>query len=434
VNLWLFYLLPLVAVVGYYLAQRRRTHHRDSATLDVAHATGRTEPPSLHPVFDPLACIGSGACVKACPEQAIGMVDERAVLIDPAACIGHGACLAACSFDAIQLVFGTARRGIDIPNVNPAFETNVPGIYIAGELGGMGLIRKATEQGRQAIESAAKSIATMAKRAAEFDLDVVIVGAGPAGIAAALTAKSMGLRYVVLEQEGALGGAVFHYPRRKVVMTSPVNLPLVGKLRFGEVSKETLLETWQSICEKHALKLEFSQPMHRVTKVLDGFIVHSPTRNFSAAKLLLAIGRRGSPRKLGVEGEEQSKVVYRLIEPEQYEGRDVLIVGGGDSAIEAALACTDAGARAGLSYRGDSISRAKPRNLEALARAAGNGSIRLMMQSHIGRINSSFVDITTPTGFKQIANDDVIICAGGVLPKDLLESVGIEFSTKHGVA
>lgn len=433
-NLWLLYLLPLAIVFGIYGYRRRTGRAVHTSTFIEAQASGRTEPPSLHPIIDPLACIGSGSCVKACPESALGLIEGRAVLVDPAACIGHGACLAACSFDAIKLVFGTARRGVDIPNVKPNFETNVPGIYIAGELGGMGLIRKATEQGRQAIESVATSLRATARRAKEFDWDVIIVGAGPAGIAAALTAKSMGLRYLVLEQEAALGGTVFHYPRRKIIMTSPVTLPLVGKLKFGEVSKETLLETWQSIQDKENLRLEFSQPMSRLTKVTDGFVVHSPNRNYSAARVLLAIGRRGSPRKLGVEGEEQSKVVYRLTEPEQYSGRNVLVVGGGDSAVEAALAVSEAGAVAGLSYRGDSISRAKPKNLEALDKAARNGRIRLMLQSQIDLIDESHVELSSPTGRKSIANDDVIVCAGGVLPKDILESVGIEFSTKRGEA
>jgi len=419
-------------MLAVYVGIRSRTRSQHKSVQVAAIKEGRTEPPSLHPVIDPLACIGSGSCVKACPEQALGLIDNRAVLVDPASCIGHGACMAACSFSAIKLVFGTERRGIDIPNVKPNFESNVSGIFIAGELGGMGLIRKAAEQGCQAVSSISESLKSAAKRAKEFDWDVVIVGAGPAGIAAALTAKSMGLRYVVLEQEAALGGTVFHYPRRKVVMTAPVNLPLVGKLKFGEVSKETLLETWQHIHESQKLHVEFSQPMHRLTKVSDGFVIHSPTHNFSAARVLLAIGRRGTPRKLGVDGEEQSKVVYRLTEPEQYSGRDVLIVGGGDSAVEAALAVAGAGARAGLSYRGDSISRAKPKNLEALASAARDGRVRLMMQSQINAIAQDHVEMTSPDGRKSIANDDVIVCAGGELPTPMLKKMGVQVDTRYG--
>ena len=137
------------------------------------------EPQSLHPVIDPLRCIGSGSCARACPEEAIGIINGKAVLTNGAACIGHGACLTACPVEAIKLVFGTEKRGVDIPNVRPNFETNVPGIFIAGELGGMGLIRKAAEQGRQAINSIRAR-----KVDAAADYDVVIVGGGPAGISA----------------------------------------------------------------------------------------------------------------------------------------------------------------------------------------------------------------------------------------------------------
>ena len=185
--------------------------------LQESVAAGLAEPPSLHPVIDHRICLGSASCVTACPEDAIGIVNGKAVLINAAHCIGHGACLAACPVDAIKLVFGTETRGIDIPNVSPHFESNVPGLFIAGELGGMGLIRKAAEQGRQAIESIAQ-----ARAAARMTLDVVIVGCGPAGLSAGLSAIEQKLRYALIEQEDSLGGTVFHYPRNKIVMTAPV--------------------------------------------------------------------------------------------------------------------------------------------------------------------------------------------------------------------
>ena len=183
----------------------RSPHRRDLAVP----SGGLTEPLSLHPVVDPLGCIGSGSCAKVCPEQALGIIDGKAQLTNPAACIGHGACAAACPVSAITLVYGTERRGVDIPLVKPNFETNVPGIFIAGELGGMGLIRKASEQGRQAMRSIAKRPRSAAP------LDVVIVGAGPAGIAAGLGAIERKLRYRLIEQEADLGGAIYHYPRKR---------------------------------------------------------------------------------------------------------------------------------------------------------------------------------------------------------------------------
>ena len=233
------YLFIIVLAVALYVRRHRRLQHAHAQELKQSLAAGLGEPPSLHPVINPSRCIGSGSCARACPEEALGVVNGKAVLKNGSACIGHGACLSACPVEAITLVFGTEKRGIDIPHVSPEFETNVPGIYIAGELGGMGLIRKAAEQGRQAMDA-------IRRRAnGSHDLDVLIVGCGPAGLSAGLAAIHHKLRYRLIEQEDSLGGAVYHYPRNKIAMTAPVQLALVGKVKFGEVSKEQLLEFWQ---------------------------------------------------------------------------------------------------------------------------------------------------------------------------------------------
>ena len=217
-----------------------------------------TEPASLHPVVDPTRCIGSGGCEHACPEGALGVVGGKAVLTNPTLCIGHGACADSCPVSAITLVFGSERRGVDIPQVDPKFETNVPGVFIVGELGGMGLIRKAAMQGRQAMST----IAGRKRGAAPYD--VVIVGAGPAGIAAGLGAVEAKLRYVLLEQEPDLGGSVFHFPRNKVAMTAPVDLPLVGRMKFNEVSKEALLEFWKRIIGQAGVAIRFGERMEKL--------------------------------------------------------------------------------------------------------------------------------------------------------------------------
>jgi Fe-S-cluster-containing hydrogenase component 2 len=327
------YAVVLVVVWLLYVRRQRRIHSQHQQQLEQSVAAGLVEPPSLHPVVDPVRCLGSSSCVAACPEDAIGIVNGKAVLVNAAACIGHGACLKACPVDAIRLVFGTEKRGIDIPNVSSEFESNVPGLFIAGELGGMGLIRKAAEQGRQAIEVMRK------KRArGQHDFDVVIVGCGPAGLSAGLSAIEHKLRYKLIEQESSLGGSVFHYPRNKIAMTAPVKLALIGKVRFGEVQKEKLLEFWQNVVARTKLEITFRECMQGIDRAGDGFVVRTDRGEYRTRSVLLAMGRRGTPRKLDVPGEESPKVVYRLIDPSQYDGQAVLVVGGGDSALEAAIA------------------------------------------------------------------------------------------------
>jgi len=425
----LLYAVPLAFVLLVYLRNRSKREYAHAQALKEAMHSGLTEPASLHPVVDPNVCIGSGSCVKACPERALGIINGKAQLVNPTVCIGHGACMSACPVEAIKLVFGTERRGVDIPYVKPNFETNVPGVFIAGELGGMGLIRKAAEQGRQAIDA----IRAVTGRAS--DLDVIIVGAGPAGIAAGLGALQHNLRYAVLEQEDSLGGTVYHYPRNKIAMTAPVTLPIIGKVKMGEISKEALLEFWQDVVRKSELEIRFQERMEGIERVSGGFLVKTTHHTLRTGAVLLAIGRRGTPRKLGVPGEEQSKVVYRLIDPEQYRGQHVLVVGGGDSALEAALALSDQpGVSVTLSYRGDAFGRVKEQNRSRLQQAEASGSVKVMLRSNVLGIASKKVALEHSGRPLEIRNDAVIVNAGGVLPTDLLKQIGITFETKFGTA
>jgi thioredoxin reductase/NAD-dependent dihydropyrimidine dehydrogenase PreA subunit len=424
--IWMAYAVPLAFALLLHLHARRRRELASVAVMRQSVETGMTEPPSLHPVVNPALCCGAGACVNACPEQALGIVNGKAQLVNPTVCIGHGACAAACPMEAIKLVFGTETRGIDIPYVKPTFETNVPGIYIAGELGGMGLVRKAAEQGKQAIESVVKV------SRGSSDLDVVIVGAGPAGLSATLGAMEKKLRFVTLEQEDSLGGTVYHYPRNKIVMTQPVVLPLAGKAKLGEISKESLLAFWQDIVERFGMKIEFGQRVEKVTAVDNGFIVKTDRAEYSTRAVLLAIGRRGTPRKLEVPGEELPKVVYRLIDPEQYRNQHVLVVGGGDSAIEAAVAiAAEEGTTVTLSYRGAAFGRIKQKNRERLAAAEQEGRLKVVLGSKVSRIEAECVYLECGESVK-LANDAVIVCAGGILPTPMLKEMGIRVETKFG--
>lgn len=421
------YAAALLLIMTLYLRRQRKVQTSHSKELEQAVQSGLNEPPSLHPVVDPSRCMGSGSCAKSCPEGALGVVNGKAVLKNAAHCIGHGACLAACPTEAIKLVFGTEKRGIDIPHITPDFETNVPGIFIAGELGGMGLIRKAAEQGRQAMASIQKR----GKGSAEFD--VLIVGCGPAGLSAGLSAIRHGLKYKIIEQEDSLGGAVYHYPRQKIAMTAPVELDLIGKVKFGEVQKEKLLEFWNDVVSKTGIKIAFRERMEGIERGQEGFTVRTNRTTYSAHSVLLAMGRRGTPRKLDVPGEETAKVMYRLTDPDQFSGQSVLVVGGGDSALEAAIALSEVkGTDVILSYRSAAFSRVKQKNRTHLEQGEKSGRIRVLLNSSVRSISEHQVDIENDGIPQRYQNDAVIVCAGGLLPTPLLQKIGIEFNTKFG--
>lgn len=428
------YALPFALIAAVYLGFARRTERRNERIRDEAIAAGLGEPATLHPKIDPAKCMACGSCVAACPEgQVLGLINNRAELIEPSLCIGHGACAAACPFDAISLVFGTEKRGVDLPHVGADFQTNVPGIYIAGELGGMGLIRNAVEQGRQAMEMIAGSLGKAGEGSA-MPFDVVVVGAGPAGFSASLAAMQHKLRFVTLEQE-SFGGTVAHFPRGKIVMTAPAILPLYGRMKFRETTKETLLGLWYDVMEKSGLRVRYGEAVERVTPIAGGFEVKTNNAVYPARSVLLAIGRRGTPRKLGVPGEELPKVVYHLIDAEQYRGQHVLVVGGGDSALEAAGSIAgQPGTSVSLAYRSQAFSRAKPKNRQRVDEMQRTGRLQVLFETNVTGIEPQQVHLERKGEALSLQNDAIIVCAGGILPTKFLEETGIAIERKFGTA
>lgn len=427
----LIYLVPFGIALALYATLKARTSRRAAAVRAEAEEADLTEPVSLHPSIDLSLCCGSAACVAACPEKTvIGIVNGKAQLIDPTACIGHGACEAACPTQAITLVFGTETRGVELPVVSPCFETNVPGLFIAGELGGMGLIRNAIEQGRQAVDA----IARLPGLGRPDRLDLLIVGAGPAGFSASLAAKARGLKFRTIEQE-SFGGTVAHFPRGKLVMTRPAQLPIVGKMKFTDVSKEALLGFWESARRRAGIDIYYEERLESLRPVQDGFLAATTSGSYAARAVLLAIGRRGTPRKLGVPGEDLPKVVYRLVDPQQFAGKHVVVVGGGDSALEAAATLAEeTDARVDLAYRGEAFQRAKRRNRQRVDEAARRGRLGVHLRTEIASITHSVVSLTSPAGRLDRPNDAVVVCAGGILPTAFLKSLGVETVTMYGEA
>jgi thioredoxin reductase/NAD-dependent dihydropyrimidine dehydrogenase PreA subunit len=386
-------------------------------------------PPSLHPRIDEARCIGSGSCVKVCPEgDVLAVLDGKAEVVNPTSCIGHGECLRACPVDAIELVLGSLERGVDIPLVKGDFQTDVPGLYVVGELGGMGLIYNAMTQALQCMEG----LAAAPPEPLPGGHQLVIVGAGPAGIAASLAAKEQGLDFVTVDQEDA-GGTVLQFPRHKIVMTKPVHLPLYGPLKVTEVRKEALLEAWHDIMARTGLQVRTKVKVSGVQRGDDGvFTVSTSEGELRARRVILAMGRRGSPRKLGVPGEDKSKVTYRLVDPEAYEGKRVLVVGGGDSAVEAAVALGEHGADVSLSYRKKSFGRIKKKNKAKLDGACERGDVSLLLQTNVVAIEDDAVRLTGPQGEVSVPNDYVLVFAGGVLPTSFLKAAGVQIETYRG--
>ena len=423
-----FWFIIGIAAVVIIWSQRRRQQKILASNRLAQNAAAETKaPPSLHPFIDTTQCIGCGSCVQACPEQnVLSLVDMKAALVQPDHCVGHGKCETACPVGAITLVIGTHDNGVDVPVTDEFFETNVPGMYVVGELRGIGLIRNSLRQGMQCIDRIA---AKPQRQRAAFD--VIIVGAGPAGLGATLQAAAKKMRYLTLEQND-IGGTILSYPRQKIVMTAPVHLPGYGKIYFRDVRKEDLLAEWQKIIAATGVKIHTKKRVEKISKTGARFEVIAAGEKYSANHVLLALGRRGTPRQLGVPGEHLPKVIYQLDDPREFAGRQCLVVGGGDSALECALLLAEAGARVTLSYRQKSFTRAKSRNRQMLADAINNRRLRAWLPSQVKVITPDAVRLESNGVEKSIPNDAVIVMAGGILPFDFLKEIGIQMRTLHG--
>jgi dihydropyrimidine dehydrogenase (NAD+) subunit PreT len=414
-----------------HLARRSARERASRAALDKAVADRRHLPVSLHPVIDPEICIGSLACLKSCPEgDILGVIDGKARLVQADRCIGHGRCAAECPVGAIQLVMGTAERGVDLPEVDEFFESSRPGVHVVGELGGMGLIKNAVTQGLQVSDRLAE---VLAGATPEGMVDVAIIGAGPAGLSTAAGLRARGKSFRLVDQQ-TLGGTVSQYPRQKVVMTEPVQLPFVGRIGKSEISKEELLESWHRLVKKAQIQVQEGVKVESLGGADGAFEIRTDQGSFNARKVVLATGRRGSPRKLGVPGEASARVTYRLDDPEQYDGCRVLVVGGGDSAVEAAAQLADqSSAEVAISYRGEAFNRCREPNRVRIGRLSEQGKVACLFQTEVSAIEPDGVVLRRADGQqKKLLNDFVLVLAGGELPLQFLEKMGVGLRRYHG--
>jgi thioredoxin reductase (NADPH) len=432
---FLIYGICAIAIAIPFLLYQKKLKKREELARQAAEK-GKTYshgPTAQHPHIDSVYCIGCSICTHVCPEgDVLAMLGGKAVIVNGHKCIGHSLCAEACPVGAITMVMASPSMGADMPTLTSEYETSIRNLFIVGELGGMALIKNAINQGRDCIDNITNRVKAMgAGRSVPGVCDVLVVGAGPGGISASLRAIENKLSYITVEQD-EIGGTVAKYPRQKLVLTSPVNFPMYGKFKKMQISKEELLSFWNKLGERADFKVRAGEKVEDIQKGPDGIFIVTTTKGLHRAHaVILALGRAGTPRKLGVKGEELPKVMYRLIEADHYINKKILVIGGGDSAVEAAMGLAhQAGNTVTLSYRQDRFSRIKERNAQHIEECMRTGKVKVLFNSTPVEFRPKSVLIDVQGAVQEIPNDFAWIFAGGTPPNAFLKKIGIEFGTR----
>jgi thioredoxin reductase/ferredoxin len=431
----IFAFLIAAMVLSFFVFRYMKDQKKRDALAREAAEKGKLRsegPQSQHPHIDATYCIGCGACTSVCPEgDVLAMLGGKAVIVNGYKCIGHSLCAEVCPVGAITMVMASPSMGADMASLNSEFETTIPNLFIAGELGGLALIKNAISQGRNCVDTIAHRLSGNHAVPAPGAFDLLIVGAGPAGISASLRAIEKKLNYLTVD-EGEIGGTVAKYPRQKLVMTSPVEFPMYGKFKKTELSKEELIEFWHKVLGRVDFNFRKGEKVEDIKRAGDGnFTVTTTKSQYQARSVVLALGRTGSPRKLGVTGEGLPKVMYRLIEADHYINKKVLVVGGGDSAVEAAMGLAhQVGNKVTLSYRKESFSRIKERNSQRIADCMRSGKVNVIFNSAPVEFKPASVILDINGKLQEIPNDYVWIFAGGEPPNAFLKKIGVGFGAR----
>lgn len=417
----------LLVFGGLRLRARRRSARLEQARRQLSVV----QPAAVRrvPHVDVATCLGCYACVDACPYDVLEVRRYVAVVARPDDCCGLTLCEQRCPNGSLVVSDGDPID--DRPKVKDTLESvDVPGLYLAGDLTGLPLIRNAINQGSHAVREIAERQGRARDR--DGDLDLIVVGAGPAGISAALEAKARGLTAKLLEQ-ATVAASIQSFPRGKLVFDQPLGMPMVGDLWLEESTKEELLAKWLRIVRRAELDIDEGRRVTRVERHGEAFVVtalgeEGGERVYRARNVLLAIGRRGSPRRLDVPIAQaaESRVFYALVDARAFAGQRVVVVGLGDTAMETAIALARQPAtRVTLVYRGSGFRRGKARNIDEVKRLVGQGRVQLAFDSTVARVEPDHVVLRTTAGEERVDADAVFVLIGSILPWEFLGAVGV---------
>ena len=384
--------------------------------------------PLLHSINDD-RCIGCEACIDVCPTEVLDLVDHKVKVSRFSDCVQCEQCANSCPTMALVMYReGTTPRMLTVPELDEHFQTAVPGQYLIGEIAGKPLVKNAANLGRAVIEHIAKDLGTQPRAGADV-LDVVIVGSGPAGLSAGLTCLKLKIPCMVLEKEHIISSTVSRYPKGKHFMAEPVDSLNMSLLPVFDASKEELVAAWQRVVEGAKLPIRLGEAVETVKRGDDGiFEIKSTVATYRARTVVLATGLRGKPRLLAVPGANLEKVQSLLDDPAEFAGEHVLVVGGGDSAVEGAISLANVGATVTLSYRGDGFKRCKQGNQKRLTEMIAANKISQLLESNVKEFTADAVSIKLKDGtVSKIPNQHAFVLIGADTPVTWLEANNVRF-------